>query len=68
MSEGMSSFMPPAFLADPVDKALLILGELSPQIQAMMYREVLPNSPYDDKKKSYKVKYMLEDIEELEDQ
>ena len=64
--QGMS-FMPSSFLADPVEKASLNLGELCRQIQAMMYRKVLPNSPY-DVKKSYKVKYMLEDIEELTDE
>ena len=55
---------------DPVEKASLILGELCRQIQAMMYRKVLPNSPNDDKRvtNSYKVKYVLEDIEELEDE
>ena len=62
--QGTASFMPSSFLADPVEKASLFLGELCRQIQAMMYQKVLPNSPYDDKK-SYKVKYMLEDIEEL---
>ena len=65
--QGTASFMPSSFLADPVEKASLLLGELCRQIQAMMYQKVLPNSPYDDKK-SYKVKYMLEDIEELEDE
>ena len=65
--QGMSSLMPSSFLADPVVKASVNLGELCRQIQAMMYRKVLPNSPFDDKK-SYKVKYMLEDIEELEDE
>ena len=64
---GMASFKPTSFLPDPVEKASLILGELCRQIQAMMYKKVLPNSPYDDKK-SYKVKYMLEDIDELEDE
>ena len=64
--QGMS-FMPSSFLADPVEKASLNLGELCRRIPAMMYRKVLPNSPFDDKE-SYKVKYMLEDIEELEDE
>ena len=65
--DGMASFKPSSFLPDPVEKASLLLGELCRQIQAMMYQKVLPNSPYDDKK-SYKVKYMLEDIDELEDE
>ena len=65
--DGMASFKPSSFLPDPVEKASLLLGELCRQIQAMMYKKVLPNSPYDDKK-SYKVKYMLEDIDELEDE
>jgi len=65
--QGMAPFMPSSFLPDPVEKASLVLGELCRQIQAMMYKKVLPNSPYDDKM-SYKVKYMLQDIEELEDE
>lgn len=65
--QGMASFMPSSFLLDPVEKAKLVLGELCRRIQAMMYHKVLPNSPYDDRK-SYKVKYMLEDIAELKDQ
>ena len=66
-AQGMASLMPSSFMPDPVEKASLVLGELCRRIQAMMYQKVLPNSPYDDKK-SYKVKYMLEDIEELEDE
>ena len=46
---GMVSFKPALFLPDPVEKASLILGELCRQIQAMMYKKVLPNSPCDDK-------------------
>ena len=65
--DGMATFKPSSFLPDPVEKASLLLGELCRQIQAMMYKKVLPNSPYDDKM-SYKVKYMLEDIDELEDE
>ena len=49
-----------------VEKATLVLGQLCWRIAAMMYKEVFPNS-YDDRK-SYKVKHIGEDIEELEDE
>ena len=68
--QSMASFvperMPFPFLSDPVEKASLVLGELCWRIQAMMYQRVFPNS-YDNKK-SYKVKHIEEDIEELEDE
>lgn len=48
------------------ERALLVLGQLCWRIQAMMYKEVFPNS-YDDKK-SYKVKHIEQDIEVLEDE
>lgn len=64
---GMASFKPSPFLPDPVEKASLLLGELCRQIQDMMYKKVLPNAPYEDNK-GYKVKYMLEDLDELEDE
>ena len=49
---GTALFMPSSFLPDPVERASLLLGELCCQIQAMMYKEVLPNVPYDNKKSS----------------
>ena len=54
------------YLSDPVEGALLILGELCWRVQGMMYQKVHPNS-YDEKK-SYKVKHIDEDIEELEEE
>lgn len=52
------------FLSDPV-KASLVLGQLCWRIQAMLYQKVLPNSY--DSRKSYKVNYIEEDIQDLED-
>ena len=46
--------------------ASLILGELCRQIQSLMYQKVFPMSY--DSKESYKVKYIEEDIENLEDE
>ena len=48
------------------ESALLVLGQLCWRIQAMMYKEVFPNS-YDDRT-SYKVKHIEEDIEVLKDE
>ena len=62
VSEGMA--LP--FLTDPVEGASLVLGELCWQIQAMMYKNVLPNL-YKDRR-SYKVKHIEEDLKELEDE
>ena len=65
MASSVPERMP--LLSDPIaEKALVVLGQLCWRIQAMMYKEVFPNS-YDDKK-SYKVKHIEEDIEELEDE
>ena len=64
--QSMASSVPERVPFGPVEKASLVLGELCWQIQAMMYRRVLPNSY--DKLKSYKVKHIEEDIEELKDE
>ena len=65
-SSGPREGMPLPFLSNPVvGKASLVLGELCWQIQAMMYKKVLPDS-YDDTA-SYKVKHIEEDIAVLED-
>ena len=61
---GRMSF--PSLSADPVGKASLVLGEMCWRIQGMMYQKVLPN--YYDNRKSYKVKHIEEDIQELEDE
>lgn len=55
----------PTTSEDSVDKALLVLGQLCWRIAALMYQRVLPNSY--DSKNSYRVKYIEEDIEALED-
>lgn len=48
-----------------IEKATINLGQLCWGIQGMMYQSVFPNS-YDDKK-SYKVKHIEEDINEISD-
>ena len=52
--------------ADPLISASLVLGELCWQIQGMMYQHVFPNSY--DSKKSYKMKHIEQDIDDLEDE
>ena len=49
-----------------VENATVILGELCRRLQAMMYKKVHPNSY--DFKKSYKIKHITEDIEDLNDE
>lgn len=64
---GVSERMALPYVSDPVERAQsLLLGELCWRIQAMMYEKVLPNSY--DYKKSYKIKHIEEDIEELADE
>ena len=64
---GASKGMALPYLTDPVvEGASLVLGELCWQIQAMMYKNVLPNL-YKDRR-SYKVKHIEEDVKELEDE
>jgi len=63
---GVPERMALPFLSDPVEGASLILGELCWRIQAMMYEKVHPNSY--DHKKSYKIKHIEEDIDELDDE
>lgn len=54
------------FLSDPVERASLVLGELCKRVQGMMYQKVFPNDY--DYKKSYRVKHINEDIDELDDE
>lgn len=64
--QSVASFgLPERMSTLPVEKASLVLGELCWRVQAMMYQKVFPNSY--DSRKSYKVKHIEEDIEELED-
>ena len=49
-------------LADPVEKAYIVLSEMCSQLQAMMYQKVLPDS-YDQEYTRYKVKSIEREID-----
>nr|XP_058947332.1 centrosomal protein of 70 kDa-like [Pocillopora verrucosa] len=49
-------------LADPVEKAYIVLGEMCSQLQAMMYQKVLPDSYYKEYTR-YKVKSIEREID-----
>ena len=53
----------PFLSAAPLIEASLVLGELCCRIQGMMYQKVLPN--FYDRRKSYKMKHIDQDIDDL---